>query len=1153
MMYRRTFLQASAAAATVLASGVGIQGCGETSERNDDGGSDLLDPSKTHTTRFYFKQPVFDLDAATAALPEAERNALLSFLPLSTEGSVSIANAETFVFHAGGAKMMTRLQPAVQRGSQANTIHIATQQFSTDKTSIIYVTHKLNNTNESGDEGLSFMYLYLPSLDSGNNRSCSSDSDMNASAESNTTVASCEVDVEVTIDDPVFETIKALLFLHPALHQIRVDRARALLSSIDITDLEDYSILYNWLSAGMQCDCWYSKKSLNDPDNETVLAYHNGPNKGKAIYQFLPLEEIMQRLRSPMRDMIRRAGNNPDLDGIFKHDVTASDRTDRTESRMRRFVNSRSESSGSTITLQDHSERDGYKIELKEVTTFKEAFGTDYLPEEAPVVKLTLKNHYRRYIAFYIQYLDLDGNVIETKTVKGETGRNAWNLTGGNQYSKGIYDDYMDDKSYLLKLLTHPAELLGIPIEEYTEAEAEFGIPDGAQSVNVYAVTFGSSGKHIPLMEHLPVGMTWTFDMIIPLFLLASSFAIRNEKEWIKLLAEYGLEFALSFIKFMISHSANAGGNSAAKLMELAGEVGTAILLKIIRKGVEKLAIFLVEEITEESIEDSTPILGAALMVGNIAVDAAEIAQTGFAINNSAWSSSFAMSRTHSVQLQVLPDENNFQFPEVADSVTLILKSPKGKVNMSVKLNKSNVVQNVKTSQIDGKSASGDPLFSAEGSDTTEALIYTFKEVPEGGKIDVIALFTAGEHGYVVGHAKYRIDNIGEVKTAFRIKQIKIALTEQSIYSHKRISRYEGGVLKWIETPTAPTTLYNLASDGTEAGQISKLLSISINDKSGALGYSFTTEIDGTFKTIAKNISAKMDAPTEGLKDHVYASDTNAFVLYDMLGEPKTENIHFILQLKYDPLLKQNTYFAKAISIDPASGSFNMSPDKNRGKFRTVIDAAAYDATHGVIAGIDKTRRRLHILTLSEEDLEDSDETENGSVYSVPRNIVGAGESTDIDTLPDVLFAPQVVAFTATGALMIVDQTPAGHYARIFSSNGTALDYPLFGGFYKALKTENESVTYLDISVDAEGYFFILKRLGGGLSVEDYRLDLYKPDGTFLSQTSGVAAHKMRSDFWRNIYTLNYEQTTKDGSYNEPTVSIWAPPVTEGKVIADYE
>ncbi len=1143
-MQRRTFLKTSAAAATAIAAGTGFQGCG------NDGGIPQLDPSGTHRARFLFRQPSFDSEALLQALPAEERGAIETFFPEAGEYE-SVNRADTFVFHSGGSKLMQRLPSA--RSASGTQLHIVTNEFSTDKASIVYVTHRRSMPVDGSDEGLSFMYLYVPSAQLQQSPTCSSDS--NATADGNTTDAACQVDIEVEIDDPVFETIRAMLFLHPALHQLRADRARALLEAIDITTLQDYRTLYTWLTVGMDRDAWYTAGALKDPDSGDEYVFSHGVNKDKTIFQYLPVTQIMAKLRTPMRDLVRRAGNDPDLAGIFRHDTVAEDPSDVTPTRMRRFVQSRAERRSSTITLQDHSERDGYVIELPtgKQTTFKEAFGSGALPDEAPVVKLVMKNHYRRYIAFYIRYIDLDGNVIEAETLDGTKGRSAWAFMGGNPYSAGIYNDYMDDTSYLLKLVTHPAELLGIPVEKYAEAEAEFAFPDAAHGARIYAVTIGSGGERNPLMERLPVGMTWTFDLIIPLFLLASSYAIRNEKEWVQLIAETGLEFAQAFIKFLTMHSANGGGVSAANVLELGAEAGTAILLKIIREGVEKLAIFLVEEITEESIEDSTPILGAALMVGNIAVDTAEIAQTGFAINNSSWSASFVLSRTHRVEVQVLPDENNFQFPEAADTAVLILKSPKGKVDRHVRLNKATVAENVPVSDIDGTPASGKPLFDPGSADTVEAIFHTFFEVPEGGEIDVIALFTAGSSGYVVGHAKYRIGNVGEVKTAFRITQIKVALTDKSIYRHKRILRYDTqGELRWTETATPPATVYNLASDGTAAGQISGLLSIAINDKSGALGYSFTTEIDGRFRTVAKNVSAKANDPSEGYREKVYAGDTNVFVLYDMLSEPKTPGVNFILQLKYDPVTRQNTYFAKTVTIDPASGDFGISESVNRGKFRVAIDAAAYDATHGMVAGLDYTHRRLHILTLSDRELDDDDTTHNGSVYSVPRNIVGAA-GAGFKTLRDILYDPRAVAFAAGGALMVIDRTPIGDYARMFSSSGTALNYSPFGGYFKPLKAENRPVVYLDLSVDADGYFFVLKRLGGGAAPEDYKLDLYAPDGTHLSQTGGMTAHKMRSDFWRNIYTLNYERTGKDGSYSEPTLSIWVPPVTGGKVVSDYD
>jgi hypothetical protein len=43
------------------------------------------------------------------------------------------------------------------------------------------------------------------------------------------------------------------------------------------------------------------------------------------------------------------------------------------------------------------------------------------------------------------------------------------------------------------------------------------------------------------------------------------------------------------------------------------------------------------------------------------------------------------------------------------------------------------------------------------------------------------------------------------------------------------------------------------------------------------------------------------------------------------------------------------------------------------------------------------------------------------------------------------------------------------------------------------------------------------------MAAEDYRLDVYDPQGNFLTRTTGVAAARMTVDTFRNVYTLNYE------------------------------
>ena len=60
-----------------------------------------------------------------------------------------------------------------------------------------------------------------------------------------------------------------------------------------------------------------------------------------------------------------------------------------------------------------------------------------------------------------------------------------------------------------------------------------------------------------------------------------------------------------------------------------------------------------------------------------------------------------------------------------------------------------------------------------------------------------------------------------------------------------------------------------------------------------------------------------------------------------------------------------------------------------------------------------------------------------------------------------------------------------------------------------------------------------------------YRLDIYDPtqaDTTPIATTQHINAAKLTVDFWRSVYTLNYEVLQLPGpGITEPTVSLWVP------------
>ena len=88
-------------------------------------------------------------------------------------------------------------------------------------------------------------------------------------------------------------------------------------------------------------------------------------------------------------------------------------------------------------------------------------------------------------------------------------------------------------------------------------------------------------------------------------------------------------------------------------------------------------------------------------------------------------------------------------------------------------------------------------------------------------------------------------------------------------------------------------------------------------------------------------------------------------------------------------------------------------------------------------------------------------------------------------------------------------------------------------------------MVYLDLGLEGKGYMYVLSFVNDGMDAADYRLDIYDPQGNFLTRTTGVAAARMAVDTFRNVYTLNYE-TIANAPSVEPSLSQWEPSTPAG-------
>lgn len=86
-----------------------------------------------------------------------------------------------------------------------------------------------------------------------------------------------------------------------------------------------------------------------------------------------------------------------------------------------------------------------------------------------------------------------------------------------------------------------------------------------------------------------------------------------------------------------------------------------------------------------------------------------------------------------------------------------------------------------------------------------------------------------------------------------------------------------------------------------------------------------------------------------------------------------------------------------------------------------------------------------------------------------------------------------------------------------------------------------QTMTYLSVASEAKGYIYVLSYANLGTDIADFVLDIYQPDGAWLTSTPAVNVGDTVVDMWRNLYTLNYESFLGPNGRTEPSISVWTP------------
>jgi hypothetical protein len=260
--------------------------------------------------------------------------------------------------------------------------------------------------------------------------------------------------------------------------------------------------------------------------------------------------------------------------------------------------------------------------------------------------------------------------------------------------------------------------------------------------------------------------------------------------------------------------------------------------------------------------------------------------------------------------------------------------------------------------------------------------------------------------------------------------------------------------------------------------------------------------------------------PERGLKVLPCGFRHPAGIVYDRLGAAAGR--HFV----FEPAPDGQSYFLESVVLDETT-PFKLNNPLAWGRFTQALESVAVVPT-GYVVGVSRLTHKMEILELPKAAVDRVQAPE-----AVPFSVLKCGQGTR----EGLLSAP--VAVAVRDATILVLET--GN-ARIQAFDVSANPVPVFrNGSSATVDLEKSTeLEYLDLGVEALGYMYVLSAANGGLAIDDYRLDVFTPQGNLLARTTGVVAARLAVDTFRNVYTLNFA-TLSGLARVEPSLSQWVP------------
>ena len=711
-------------------------------------------------------------------------------------------------------------------------------------------------------------------------------------------------------------------------------------------------------------------------------------------------------------------------------------------------------------------------------------------------VQLQFRNDYLRYLSTYVQFANEAGDLPVQNPTSEDT-----------------------DRAKFLAWINSNFTVLGIPRlgDDVPLSTVQFDVPADASIAKVYFGSLGVGGD--PFCPEAVAGsiLTLIFNLGIPTIMLAAGVAVTAS-----LLADLSKEFGVGIVQILkaslplilaqtgidLSNGIFGSANSHSAKEALI-ELGNAVLSAFLAGGGGIVVGFLLELGIQLIGGVTTSLMGPVGVIFRlvaVAADLATLLESVFEVlcNPALFINTLTLTMTTTVTISHDPDD--FQFPATARNYEVILTYDSAS---KVAHKQSGTIEPGRT----------DPL------------VVVFDDVPSGGMVTVDVYLTTDD-GYIVGRSAdsgtpgpYGPVPGTQAAIALAIKELLIPLTSNTQYVHDVKLEYQNGEHVWVAgpAPTATITSLEQGSDDTLNG----LGGITISQRTGMAGYTYFAGGQGV-PFCGQTTSGVMhmlqnvflgEGAESGLKQIPCGFQQAFGIVYDKLGAPGGSRNFFVQPSELGYLLQPVTL--------AGTTPFDLDNPLTWGVFTRSLESLAVVPT-GFVVGVDRHKHKMQILELPAAPSNPS---------TAPQAVPFAVSKMGFGTRPGLLNTP--VAVTVIDAAILILEDGNQRIQAVDASGNPVLRFQ--NGTTNIVELEQGAgIVYLDLGVEGLGYMYVLSFVNDGAAVADYRLDIYDPQGTFLTRTTGVAAARLAVDTFRNVYALNYA-TIAGAPRVEPSLSQWNP------------